>query len=207
MAAPKGNQYGRGNQNAGRPLKFKSVDELQKKIDAYFADCDPHITTGTLATAVMVERRGGKEKLRKPAGTEIPDEWRMLPYMYTTKQKAYTITGLATWLNTDRELLISYQKMEAFSDAIKGAKAKIHEFWECALYDGSKSAAGVIFNLKNNWGWRDRVEVTEQRMETGYEHLTDEELKAKLDEFYRKEGVVKMMDLESLGYVRKTSIT
>jgi hypothetical protein len=26
----------------GRPLKFKSVEELHEKIEAYFADCDPH---------------------------------------------------------------------------------------------------------------------------------------------------------------------
>lgn len=39
MAAPKGNTYAVGNPNSGRPLKFQTVEEVQKKIDKYFDDC------------------------------------------------------------------------------------------------------------------------------------------------------------------------
>ena len=35
MPAPKGNQYALGNKG-GRPFKFKSLEELQEKIDDYF---------------------------------------------------------------------------------------------------------------------------------------------------------------------------
>jgi hypothetical protein len=45
--------------NAGRPLKFKSAEELQKMIDAYFANCDkkkkPYTITG-LALALDTTR-------------------------------------------------------------------------------------------------------------------------------------------------------
>lgn len=175
MAAPKGNQYGKGNHNTGRPLKFKSVVELQKKIDAYFADCDSHEETKPIPTAVMIIKRKGKEILRRPRGAEIPDDWRMLPGKVLTRQKPYTITGLAVWLDTDRDTLIRYESKEAFYDAIKRAKSKIHSFWESALYE-DKKAAGVIFNLKNNWAWKDVIDVKQQQMPTGYEDLTDEEL-------------------------------
>lgn len=43
----------------GRPLKFKSVKELQKKIDAYFADCekdDEPLTITGLALALDTSR-------------------------------------------------------------------------------------------------------------------------------------------------------
>ncbi|WP_034333263.1 terminase small subunit [Bacillus sp. J37] len=45
----------------GRPLKFKSVEEMKKKIDAYFAECDenedPYTITG-LALALDTTRQG-----------------------------------------------------------------------------------------------------------------------------------------------------
>lgn len=188
MAAPKGNQYGKGR-HVGRPLKFKSVEELEKKIDAYFADCDPHVEEGKEWRPVMVKKQRGKETLWIPKKTDIPDDWRLLPYMRMTKQKPYTVTGLALWLGTDRELLISYEKREAYSDIIRRAKALIHTSWEEALWNEKISTSGVIFNLKNNWGWKDRVEAVHEPMETGYEHLTSEEIKAKLDELRRQNGV------------------
>lgn len=47
------------NNKVGRPLKFKSVEEMQKKIDAYFAECeekgDPYTMTG-LALALDTTR-------------------------------------------------------------------------------------------------------------------------------------------------------
>ena len=159
MAAPKGNQYGRGH-HVGRPLKFENVEELKKKIERYFADCDPHVESGVRLTPVMVRRYRGEETLLKPKKSERPDEWRMLPYMHITEQKPYTITGLAIWLNTTRELLISYERREAFSDTIKRAKSIIHAFWEAALFDSNVNPAGVIFNLKNNWGWKDSAKIT-----------------------------------------------
>ncbi len=38
MPAPKGNQYGLGNEG-GRPPKFESVEDLQDSIDSYFSGC------------------------------------------------------------------------------------------------------------------------------------------------------------------------
>jgi len=38
-AAPKGNQYAKDCETSGQPLKFKSVNELQTKIEAYFNSC------------------------------------------------------------------------------------------------------------------------------------------------------------------------
>lgn len=41
MAAPKGNQYALGNKG-GRPLKIKSLEELQEKIEYFFNDSDSY---------------------------------------------------------------------------------------------------------------------------------------------------------------------
>ena len=102
--------------SGGRPLKYESVEMMQKDIDKYFAECDE-------------------------------------------KQKPYTVSGLAYALGTNRQTLINYEEKEEFVDTIKSAKAKIELFNEEMLYSKDVSTTGVIFNLKNNYGWKDKQEI------------------------------------------------
>lgn len=101
----------------GRPLKFKSNEELKEKIDKYFADCDEN-------------------------------------------EKPYTVSGLAVALGTNRQTLINYEEKEGFIDTIKEAKAKIEAYNEEQLYNKNIPTTGVIFNLKNNYGWQDKQDIS-----------------------------------------------
>jgi hypothetical protein len=142
----------------GRPLKFKSVKELEEKINAYFADCDPHpeqyIRYEWHTKEETYKDSKGKEKTRKVDDRSIRPkeiiEWGV------SQQKHYSITGLANYLETSRETLINYENREQFFDTIKRAKDKVEEYWE-GLLIGS-NATGPIFNLKNNYGWKDKTE-------------------------------------------------
>jgi len=98
---------------AGRPLKFKTVKELEEKIEAYLSDCQE----------------------------------RNLPI---------TITGMALWLDTTRDLLCNYENKDEFADTIKRAKMLVEYSYECKLHSGN-NAAGMIFALKN-FGWKDKIE-------------------------------------------------
>lgn len=100
----------------GRPLKYKSVKEMQKDIDNYFKECDAN-------------------------------------------GRPYTVSGLAYALGTNRQTLINYEEKEEFVDTIKNAKARIEMYNEELLYDRNAPTAGVIFNLKNNYGWKDKQEI------------------------------------------------
>ena len=73
--------------------------------------------------------------------------------------KPYTVSGLAYALGTNRQTLINYEDKEEFFDTIKGAKAKIERFNEELLYSKDAPTVGVIFNLKNNYGWKDKQEI------------------------------------------------
>ena len=73
-------------------------------------------------------------------------------------EKPYTITGLAIALDTDRQTLINYENRDEFFDTIKKVKQKVENYAEERLFTGNNTA-GVIFNLKNNYGWVDKQEV------------------------------------------------
>jgi hypothetical protein len=99
----------------GRPPKYKTPEEMQEAIDAYFAEC-----------------KENKEHL--------------------------TVTGLALALDLTRQGLIEYsQKKDGeFSDTVKRAKLKVENYIEKKLFDAN--ATGSIFNLKNNFDWKDKTE-------------------------------------------------
>ena len=99
----------------GRPLKFKTPEEIENKANEYFEKCDK-------------------------------------------EDRPYTITGLAMALDTDRITLIRYEDKEEFSNTVKKLKQKVENYAEEKLFNGGNTA-GVIFNLKNNYGWVDKQEV------------------------------------------------
>lgn len=164
----------------GRPLKFKTPQALQKAINAFFADCDPHIEYRD-EPFPYVTVSGQK---RPPRPGEIPEGYEIVRVPYRTEQKAYTVSGLALALGTNRETLNRYGKKDAFYDTITRAKERCHTFWEGVL--NSRNAPGAQFNLKNNWGYQDKTEVEHTERPTGYEELSDEELMAKREELRRK---------------------
>ena len=116
----------------GRPLKFESVEELQEKIGAYFAECDK-----------------GKE-------IEVYDARRQ-EVRKLTLSTPYTITGLALALHTCRQTLLNYGEKDEFLDTIKTAKLRVENSYELSLR--SNGGAGEIFGLKN-FGWKDKTEQT-----------------------------------------------
>jgi len=139
MGAPKGNQYALGN-NGGHPMKFKTVEELQKKIDAYFESCWQDIIVRDKIGNVAFDADG----------QPIRDRQQVAPY---------TVSGLAVYLETTRETLLDYENVyKEFSSTIKKAKEKIKAYTEAALFT-IKNPAGAIFNLKANWGFQDTQKV------------------------------------------------
>jgi len=69
------------------------------------------------------------------------------------------ITELAYYLDTSRETLCNYEEKEPYFDTIKRAKMRCELELERNLIEGKVNPTGSIFNLKNNYGWRDKTEV------------------------------------------------
>ncbi|MGH7240037.1 MAG: terminase small subunit [Candidatus Saccharimonadales bacterium] len=139
----------------GRPLKFQSVDDLQKKIDQYFRSCDPHVKTIT----EWVQARDTSGSLKKDQnGLNYLIK---VTHRVQTEQIPYAISALALALDTTRQTLLEYQgevegrgeNSTEFAYTIKRAKERIAAFVEAQLH--STTPTGAIFNLKANYGWKD----------------------------------------------------
>ena len=124
----------------GRPLKFDTVEKLEIEINAYFAMQDPHLEDRLVESGV--NERGETIFMKRKVMTE---------------QKPYTVSGLARHIGLTRQGLLEYQDKDGFSDTVKAAKERCHEYAESQLY--GRAATGAAFSLKNNWNWRDRQEI------------------------------------------------
>jgi hypothetical protein len=105
-----------------------------------------------------------KNKVGRPRKYTNVDELQELidNYFKTCDEmhRPYTMTGLALFLDMDRRTLLRYEKeyTDEFCLTITRAKERVQEFVECCLFKKG-IAQGVIFNLKNNFGWEDKQEV------------------------------------------------
>ena len=141
----------------GRPLKYNTPEEMQAIIDQYFSDC-------AYNRQVRAWIKLGK----------LPEEERET----LTDDCIPTVTGLALALDLTRKSLISYEGKDEFVNTVKKAKGRVEAFVEQRLMEGGQ-AAGPIFNLKNNFEWKDKTEQ-EISGHLSTSELTDEQLDAKI---------------------------
>ena len=106
----------------GRPRAFKSVEEVEEKINAYFNYCEE-------------------------------------------KKKPYTMSGLAYYLGIDRKTLLNYSKNEEYFHTIKKARDKVQMQLEENALSNKSNPTFTIFNLKNNFDWKDKIEHSSSEVE------------------------------------------
>jgi len=70
--------------------------------------------------------------------------------------KPPTISGLAYALEMTTESLRNYENRDQFFATVKRAKQRVAIALEQRLY--GQAVTGAIFNLKNNFGWKDKSE-------------------------------------------------
>ena len=117
----------------GRPVKWKTAAEMQTEIDHYYLECD-------VRQKDVLLKNGSVITIHSP--------------------KPYTVQGLAVALDLTREGLREYGLKGTFSATIKRAKAIIEENKVAHMLDGDGPVAGYIFDLKNNYGWTDKHEIS-----------------------------------------------
>ncbi len=75
------------------------------------------------------------------------------------EKRPITFTGLAYSIGLSRQGLLNYSKKEEFFDTIKKARDYVEMTLEERLIGTSGTATGIIFNLKNNYDWKDKQDI------------------------------------------------
>ncbi len=121
----------------GRPLKYKTDEELKKAIQDYMDSCKPEYMTNPEDGSYLIDK--GQ------------------PIILNVNKP--TITGLALALGFEsRQSMYDYEKKKAFSYTIKRARLEIENSYEQDIRNPDLTPTGAIFALKN-FGWSDKKEV------------------------------------------------
>ena len=122
----------------GRPLKYPTVDDMQKIIDQYFIDCEGKV-------------------LNDQEGNPMIDKWGN-PIIIGDRPPTITGLALALGLNS-RQALLNYQGRAEFNDTITRAKTRVEAYAEERLFD-KDGANGAKFSLANNFAnWADKRDI------------------------------------------------
>lgn len=142
----------------GAPRKFKSGRAFRKAVEAYFdgitreKNVTEKVPTGQLDKYghVVYEEREVTNRLGQPVTVTqflVPPSW----------------GDLAEALGVHRSTLTAYldeAEYPEFSDTARWARGRIHAYLEReSLTREGKDLKGVIFNLENNFGYSEKVDV------------------------------------------------
>lgn len=109
------------------------------------------------------------KKTGRPMTYSNPEELEHVIQLYfdtcDRQERPYTVSGLAFAVGMTRDQLIKYQERPEFMDTIKYAKQKVAVYVEEQLYRKSGSVTGIIFSLKNNFGWKDTIENVNKNLD------------------------------------------
>ena len=127
---------------AGRPKKY-TKKSLQAAVDGYFA---------SISRTVQALDDDGKP-MRNDAGEPI----RVVEYV-----RPPSVGGLCLYLGIDRSTWQNYADRKLHPElagVTAYARMRMEAYLEEQLLTREKNVQGLIFNLQNNYGWREKREV------------------------------------------------
>lgn len=138
----------------GRKKTYTSAKRLKEDIEAYFAG----ITVRRAVTEFI--DTGERTNKGKPILREVPvKDLNGEPIYETVFLKPPTITGLCLFLGISLDTFENYAKDKTLGEVISWARLVIEQYLEEQLSIRDKPQ-GIIFNLKNNFGYTEKSEVT-----------------------------------------------
>ena len=143
-------------------LKKYTPEKLEKAVKKYFRSISREITvTETVATGEK-DKDGHMIYTQKPVLNSLGKEMKTIQYLIPP-----TVGGLAAFLGIHRDTWNTYCKDPDFSDTVTYAQGRMHAYLEQEMLTRpGKDLKGILFNLENNYGYKDRVEVTNDTMES-----------------------------------------
>lgn len=132
--------------------KYRTAAALQKGVDAYF-DAISYEENVTVRVPTQQRDKDGhviyedKPVIARNGRQAVRTMWTEPP----------SIAGLCLSLGICRDTWAAYAKDEVFSDTVTRARGRVEAYLVGRLE--TKGARGVIFNLQENFGWKERKEL------------------------------------------------
>ncbi len=112
---------------------------------------------------IKSEVKMDKKKTGRPRKYNNSEDMQILIDKYfldcEEQNKGLTMSGLGNALSMSRNAISNYNNNDEFSDTIKKAKQRVEQHLEEKLIDNKGNVTGIIFNLKNNFHWKDKQET------------------------------------------------
>lgn len=101
----------------------------------------------------------------------VIDKW-----MWGKIQKPKTLSWLCLWLWVSKDYISEKAKDVNYSETIKEIRMNVENNIEEWILTWVYNATSWIFNLKNNFDWKDKSEI-EQKTEHSFPELSQEQMK------------------------------
>jgi len=127
----------------GRPKKYGSKKALSEAIERYFRSISRTVPA--------------KDGLGRAILNDDGEEIKLTEYIVPP-----SISSMCLYLGIDRSTWQNYcdpQQHPEFSGITETTRARIEAYLEEQLLTREKGLQGIIFNLQNNYGWRQKQEV------------------------------------------------
>ena len=142
--------------------KKYTPEKLEKAVKKYFKSISREVTVTEKLSTGQKDKDGHTIYEDVPVKNSLGKEMKTIQYLIPP-----TVGGLADFLGIHRDTWNAYCKDPAFSDTTTYAQGRMHAYLEQEMLTRSgKDLKGVLFNLENNYGYKDRVEVTNDTMES-----------------------------------------
>lgn len=101
------------------------------------------------------------------------------------------MAGMASWLGVDRNTILNWKngnyRAETHLCPIKKAVAILETLWEGYMQNGKVNPASGIFLAKNQFGYRDQVDIVAKPVNALGEEIEQKALEQKLDDIVAEE--------------------
>lgn len=136
---------------AGRPKKY-SLAAFKRGVNKYFAAISRE---KALKEKVCIGTDdAGKDIYRwEPVKNALGEDATVIEYFQRP-----SVSGLCGYLHMHRDTFNEYSRHEDYADICAAAKNEI-EAYLCSQLGSGKGDSGIIFNLQNNFGWKQKQEV------------------------------------------------
>lgn len=147
----------------GRKKKYGTAKELEQAVDAYWNSISYEKPAVVSTPTGEVDERGGikyaTKLLAMNADGSVNFDGTGKPKTITEYLEPPSVAGLCIFLGVSKETWADYARDEKLSPVCARFKLRLERYLLGRLNsEKGKNVQGIIFNLKNNFGYADKVE-------------------------------------------------